>query len=347
MISTSQRRVSLPLLALAAGAALLWGRPARRIEGRARRAEIEPRRAEGSLPQSDRGEAPAKPIVWMGSDGLLYRLYQEINNDRVLAVAGGVAFYMVLAIFPGIAAFISLYALFADPITIRDHLAVVQDFLPRDTFNLLQTEILRIAGASRGALGLASLISLVVALVSANGGAKALMDALNVAFGVPERRSFMRLNLTALAFTIGAIAFVLVGVAGVVVVPLLFAALGVAQAGASLLAFLRWPILLVILAVALSILYHFGPSRERARWRWLTAGSITAAILWIIASSVFSWYLANFADYNATYGSLGAAIGLLMWLWVTFVVVLAGAELDAELARRRGEADKPASSAKH
>jgi membrane protein len=265
----------------------------------------------------------------------------------VLAVAGGVAFYMVLAIFPGIAAFISLYALFADPITIRDHLAVVQDFLPRDTFNLLQTEILRIAGASRGALGLASLISLVVALVSANGGAKALMDALNVAFGVPERRSFMRLNLTALAFTIGAIAFVLVGVAGVVVVPLLFAALGVAQAGASLLAFLRWPILLVILAVALSILYHFGPSRERARWRWLTAGSITAAILWIIASSVFSWYLANFADYNATYGSLGAAIGLLMWLWVTFVVVLAGAELDAELARRRGEADKPASSAKH
>jgi membrane protein len=282
-------------------------------------------------------------ISWTGSEGFFYRLYQEINNDRVLAVAGGVTFYMVLAIFPGIAAFISLYALFADPITIRDHLAVSQDFLPADTFRLLQGEILRIAGKSTGTLGLASLISLILALVSANGGAKALMDALNVAFGVGEKRSFVRLNLVALAFTVGAILFVLLGVAGVVIVPVVFAALGVERFGAQLLAFLRWPLLLVILAVGLSILYRFGPCREDGRWRWVTAGSTSAGILWIVASGTFSWYLTNFANYNATYGSLGAAIGLLMWLWVTFVVVLAGAELDAELERRRGETSASAS----
>jgi membrane protein len=338
MTAPSQRTISLPLLALAVGAALIWGRPAKQEVGR--------HLNKGAARPLDRKsvEAPAEPSDRIGSTratGLLYRVYQEINNDRVPAVAGGVTFYMVLAIFPGIAAFISLYALFADPMTIRDHLAVIEGFLPADTFRLMQAEILRIAGKNSGALGLASLISLAVALASANGGTKALMDALNVAFGGPERRSFVRLNLTALALTVGAIVFVLVGAAAVVVVPILFAAVGIERQGTALLGFLRWPLLLLILSVGLSVLYRFGPSRDDPSWRWVSPGSVAASLLWVIASSAFSWYLANFADYNATYGSLGAAIGLLMWLWVTFVAILAGAELDADLARPREAVEPP------
>jgi membrane protein len=203
--------------------------------------------------------------------------------------------------------------------------------MPGDAANLVIGEVQRIASQSNNTLGLASIGSLLFALWSANAGTKAIFDALNVAYGEKEKRGFIKLNLISLAFTMGALLFLLIAVAAVIVVPLILGNFGFLDWGEAILSALRWPILFLLIAGALALLYRYGPSRRPAKWRWLTVGSAVATCLFLVVSGLFSWYLANFANYNATYGSLGALIGLLMWLWVSIIVVLAGAELDAEI----------------
>jgi membrane protein len=280
-----------------------------------------------------RGRRATTPleIPWAGWRDILIRTYNEFNEDHLLSVAGGVVFFVLLAIFPTIAAFVSLYALFADPLSLRDQLEVAAGVMPGEAFDLLRGEVYRIASRSTGTLSAAALIGLAIALWSANAGTKALFEALNICYGETEKRSFIRLNLVAFAFTIGAIAFLLLAAAAVVVLPLVLGTFGLQDAGGQILTLARWPFLLVLSVAALSILYRYGPSRRDAKWRWLTIGSGAASILWLGGSALFSWYLANFADYSATYGSLGAAMGLLMWLWLTVIAVLLGAELDAEI----------------
>lgn len=252
-------------------------------------------------------------------------------------------FYVLLAIFPGITTLVSLYALFADPATIHDHLAFAAVMMPSDSFNLLQGEVLRIASKGQASLGLASVVGLLFALWSANAGTKAIFDALNVGFDEVEKRSFVRLNLLSLAFTVGAVIALLVAVAAVVVVPLVLGSLGLQTVGEKLISILRWPVLFALVAMGLSFLYRFGPSPRPAKWHWFTVGSVCASFLWLIGSALFSWYLTNFADYTATYGTLGAAIGLMMWLWLSFVVILVGAKLDAEIAHQlQGKITGPA-----
>ena len=180
-------------------------------------------------------------------------------------------------------------------------------------------------------LGFASLLSLLFALWSANAGTKAMFDALNVAYDEAEKRGFIVLNIVSLAFTAGAILFLLLAVGAVIVVPLMLGSVGMQEAGGQILSNLRWPILCLLVAGALSVLYRYGPSRREAKWRWVTVGSLLASLLWLVGSGIFSWYLTHFADFSATYGSLGAAIGLMMWLWLTSIVVLAGAELNSEI----------------
>jgi membrane protein len=160
---------------------------------------------------------------------------------------------------------------------------------------------------------------------------KAMIDALNVIYAETEKRSFVRLNLLSLVLTIGAIVFVLLAIATVIVLPLALAWLGVGSAGEWAIAMLRWPAIMVAIALGLAVLYRFGPSRKEAQWQWLSVGAAVAVFLWVAGSLAFSWYLSNFADYNATYGSLGAGIGLMMWLWLTSVAVLIGAEINAEI----------------
>ncbi len=180
-------------------------------------------------------------------------------------------------------------------------------------------------------------------------GVKAMIDALNVIYEQQEGRNFFKLSLVALVFTLGGFATFLLAIAAVIVLPLVLRSSGLA-ASATLTRFVRWPALFVLLLIGLAVLYRYGPYRKRARWQWVSVGSVFAAVTWIIASFVFSWYLANFANYNATYGSLGAVVGLMMWLWISTIVVLLGAELNAEIEhqtardfdRRRGEAARRA-----
>jgi membrane protein len=160
---------------------------------------------------------------------------------------------------------------------------------------------------------------------------KSLFDTLNIVHSEQETRSFIRLNLISLGFTLAGIAFVLLALGAVVVAPLMLDYLGLSRSTDLLVRVSRWPAMFILLALALACVYRFGPSRRAPRWRWITWGSVAATLLWICASLLFSWYAANFGTFNATYGSLGAAIGLMTWLWISAIVILLGAEIDAEM----------------
>jgi membrane protein len=270
-------------------------------------------------------------IPWAGWKDILVRTYREIQEDRLLALAAGVAFYSLIALFPGIAAGVSSYALFANTATISNHLQVAADIVPSNALDIMGTEITRIAAKSDGRLTFGFLVGLAIALWSANAGMKAVFDALNIIYDEDEKRGIVRLNLVSVFFTICAIVGAGLAVAFVVVFPLLLAAFGVTSFDHPIVGYLRWPVLFVLLILGLSVLYRYGPSRRLARWRWLSVGSIAAALAWLAVSSLFSWYLGNFANYNATYGALGAVVGMMMWMWLSTIVVLVGAELNSEI----------------
>jgi membrane protein len=270
-------------------------------------------------------------IPWRGWRDIVVRTYHDTHNDRLLSVAAGVTFYSLVALFPALAAGVSSYALFADVATVGRHLSVVADIVPPGTLDLLGEEIRRIAAKSEGRLTLGFIFGLLVALWSANAGMKAIFEALNIIYDEEEKRGIIRLNLVSLAFTICAIAGVGLALGLVVVMPLVLAAFGLTAADIPAISHLRWPVMFPTIIIAISVLYRYGPSRRRPKWRWIGVGSIFAALMWLAVSSLFSWYLGNFANYNATYGALGAVVGLMMWIWLSTIVLLVGAALNSEI----------------
>jgi membrane protein len=297
------------------------------------RVELPPTALAAEIAQRGRGRRSHNPlqIPWAGWKDILWRTYQRTGEDRLLATAAGVVFFGLLAVFPAITALVSCYGLFANPSTIGANLQTLALMLPEGSFQIVQDQVARVLMKGNTALGATFLFGLGLAVWSANAGVKAVIDALNVVYEERERRSFVRLNLIALAFTTGGIAALLLMVAAVVMVPLLLDHIGLAPESQTIISLARWPLLLAILLVALALLYRFGPSRRPPRWQWLNVGTLAAALLWIAGSSLLSWYLSNFANYSATYGSLGAAIGLMMWMWMSAIIVLCGAELNSEI----------------
>jgi membrane protein len=251
-----------------------------------------------------------------------------------------VVFYALLALFPAITALVSSYALFTDVSTVGDHLALLSGLMPQSAFGIVNEQVLRIVSGTTGGLSLTFIFGLALALWSANAGVKAIVDALNIVYGVRERRGFIKLNLVSLAFTVGAIVGLLLALAAIVVLPVVLSYLPLYGYGHAIVTWLRWPALLVLLLLGLALLYRFGPDRDHARWHWLSPGTLFAAVAWLCGSAALSWYLGNFADYDATYGSLGAGIGLMMWLWMSAIVVLAGAELNSEVEAVRRSAPR-------
>jgi membrane protein len=280
-----------------------------------------------------RGRRARSPfsIPWAGWKDILWRTYERSNDDRLLATAAGVVFFGLLAVFPAVTALVSSYGLFADPSTIGANLQALALMLPEGSFQIVQDQIARVLDKGSTALGWTFLFGLALAVWSANAGVKAVIDALNVVYEEREKRSFIGLNLLSLAFTVGGIAALLLMVSAVVAFPLAFDRLGLPPDSQFIVSLARWPLLFVVLLTALGILYRFGPSRDPARWEWLGIGTLAAALLWIAGSATLSWYLSNFGNYSATYGSLGAAIGLMTWMWMSAIVVLFGAELNSEI----------------
>ena len=286
----------------------------------------------GAHAEAGRGREADSPteIPAQGWKDVLWRVWEEMGHDRLIAVAAGVTYYGLLAIFPAIAAFVSLYGLVADPSTIEGHLNAMSGVLPGGALDVIREQVQRIASQGEGKLGFAFAFGLLVSIWSANAGMKAVFDALNVVYDEEEKRGFIKLNLQSLLFTVGAVAILILALVATAVLPHLLDFVGLGQVVETLLSLLRWPILLVLIMGALAVLYRYGPSRETAEWRWVSPGSIGAAILWVVASMLFSWYAANFGSYNETYGSLGAVVGFMTWLWISTIVILLGAELNAE-----------------
>jgi membrane protein len=274
-------------------------------------------------------------IPWRGWKDIFIRTYHEVQEDRLMSLAAGVVFYSLVALFPALAAGVSVYAFFSDAASITNHVSLVADVVPGASLDLLRSEITRIAGRSDGRLTSGFLIGFGIALWSANAGMKAIFDALNIIYDEEEKRGLIWLNVVSLFATFCAIGGALIALSAVVVFPLLLAAFGLSALDAPLMiGILRWPVMFMLVILALAILYRYGPSRRIAKWRWLSVGSVFAAVVWLAVSVLFSWYLGNFANYNATYGALGAVVGLMMWMWLSTIVVLVGAELNSEIERQ-------------
>ena len=294
-----------------------------------------PRQDPGAQPRDagSRGTGASKPseIPARGWREIIKRVAHEISADRVTTEAAAITFFGLLSIFPALAATVSVYGLIADPATIADQVQSLSGVLPGGGIDLLTQQVHKLASAGGGKLGFALLIGIATALWTANQGMKALFGALNVVYDEEEARGFVKLTAITLAFTLGAIVFVVLAMGSVVVLPAVLNVIGFGQLTDLLLRLARWPLLLVVIAVLLALIYRFGPSRNRAQWRWVSWGSAFASVAWVLASAAFSWYVSNFGSYDKTYGSLGAAIGFMTWLWISAIVVLAGAELNAEM----------------
>jgi membrane protein len=234
------------------------------------------------------------------SKDILLSVYREIAAGRILANAAGVSFYALLAVFPGIAALVSIYGLFADPSTIVGHLNAISGIAPGGAIDVLRDQLTRIAAQGRTTLGIGFIIGPLISLWTANSGTKALFDALNAVYDERETRSFIRLNAITLAFTLAAIVLLLVALACVIVFLVALDHIPQPSQSAPILKILRWPILVVLVAASLALIYRFGPNRANAKCRWVSCGSAFAAQVWLAASVLCSSYAANFGSFNKT-----------------------------------------------
>lgn len=261
---------------------------------------------------------------------LTKRVYREFSEDRIPTVAGGITFFALLAIFPAIAATVSLYGIFAQPADITHDVDLVSGFLPGGAVAILRAELHRLTSQKPADLNIAFVVSFVIALWSASGGFKALVEGLNVAFEVQETRSFIRQTILALISTAAGILIA----ATVIELGLLSSRFDrSSQIVQELAPILAWPLLFAGCTFVLAIIYRFGPDKPHPRWRWLTWGSSIASLFWMLGTQLFTWYVQQFGSYNRVYGDLGAAVGFLTWVWLSLVIVLLGAEINCELQR--------------
>jgi len=280
---------------------------------------------------NERGRHAESPsdIPKCGWKDILWRVYGGLSEDRILMNAAGVTFYALLALFPAIAALVSIYGLFADPSQIANQLDTLSGILPGGGMEVIKDQLTRVASQGNGSLTVGVVMGLIVSLWSANGGIKALFDALNVVYGEEEKRSFLRLNATSLTFTLVMLCFAIIAIAGILAVPVILHALP--SFLGTVINWARWPIMAALVAVALAFIYRYGPNRDEPKWRWISWGSAFAAVGWLVFSAVFSFYAAKFGTFNQTYGSLGAVIGFMLWIWLSVTVILLGGKLNAEI----------------
>jgi membrane protein len=342
-MATSKSRRLMELAALLGlGLGLkFWPRPSAAKNARAKPAPLSGTELTAAHAIADLGDehpACAAPRSWWL---ILKSVAADVVNHRILAEAAAVTFYALLAIFPALAALISLYGLIADPTTIGAHLSVLEGVIPGGGMQILSDQIHTLTTTPHQALGFGAISGFLISLWSANAGVKSMFDALNAVYGERETRSFLHLTWLSLCFTIGILIFVILAITAVIVLPTVLNYVGLGATTAFLLTFLRWPLLLAGLGLFLAFVYRYGPSRRTAKWHWISWGNTAASIAWIAASLGFSYYVANFGSYNRTYGSLGAAVGFMTWIWISTIIVLTGAELNSELEGPAPAATQP------
>jgi len=291
------------------------------------------RKAQRPREAGDHGHHADKPqqIPGRGWWEVLKRTWNGISEDNISHLAAAVAFYGLIGIFPAFAALVALYGLVANPADVERHAALLETVAPPQAVSIITEALRNLVNKDQAGLSFGLVIGVGIALWSARVGTGALMTSLNMAYRERERRNFIWFNVTALALTAVLVLFGIVAILTVALIPVALNLLPVPAGWAGIISAVRWPILALLVIVALAVVYRFGPSREQPRWEWVSPGAIAATVLWIIGSALFSLYVSRFGSYGETYGSLGAVVVLLLWFWLSAYTLLAGAELNAEL----------------
>lgn len=267
-------------------------------------------------------------------------LKSNLLEDNFSLLAAGIAFYFLLAAFPALAALISLFGLYSDPRFIGEQIDAGSRFLPHDVFQIFSEQARKLASAEGQVLGLSFFISMAVALYSTSRGINALIKGFNIAYKVKEKRHFMMQNIVTFILTIVIILYLLISLSMIAIAPALFKILHLPYGFEENFLDLRWPFLFFFAYLGLQILYHYGPALKNPPWRWMNWGALIATILWLFGSGLFSMFVSNFGAYNETYGSLGAAVVLLIWLWYSAVIILFGAEVNASIEAPRHDQNR-------
>jgi membrane protein len=278
-------------------------------------------------------QTAARPGWWT----ILTNFWARLDRDHVSIMAAGIAFYALLSIFPGMSALISIYGLVADPATIETQLNSLSGVLPQEALKLLSDQLHTLVAAPRDKLGLGLVVSLLIALWSATSGTGSLMQALTVAYEERENRGILSFYGRAIVLTIGVGVFALLSLFLIAGIPAVIGLLPLSELWRDRISLIRWPLLAILAVAALGVLYRYGPARRNPCWHCLSGGTMAAAVLWLVGSAGFSFYVARFSSYDKTYGSLGAVVILLMWFYVTAYIILAGAELNAEIEKARAQ----------
>lgn len=280
------------------------------------------------------GRDAASPwqMPWRAWKAVALRTWNEASDDNIGLVAAGVAFYGFLALVPLLGAVVLCYGIFVDPATVIRHVRALAELLPPDVAKTVGGQLLDLAHTSDGKKGLGVLVALLVALFGARNGAGGIIAALNIAYEEREKRGFIRLTATALAITAAAVVAAIIAALAIAALAALGDLFPKANDAVVLIGTgLTYLLLTLCGAAGAAALYRFGPSRSEPRWIWITPGSLLAALLWLCLTLGFGSYVANIGKFDATYGSLGAVVALLTWLYLSAYVLLFGAELNAEL----------------
>ncbi len=280
-----------------------------------------------------RGRHADRPtdIPTSGWKDVLRRVKDRIGKNHVGLIAAGVAFYGLLALFPAITALMALAGLVLEPPEVIAQIESLATLIPEQAADIIMTQGVAVVGTQKGGLGLTMILGFGLALYSASKGVGSLMEGLNIAYDEDEKRGFIKLTLARLGLTLLLIIGLVTGLGGTLAVPAVLSFVELPGGLETVLGLVRWVILGGLALGGLAALYRWGPSRENARWRWLTPGTVVACALWLVGSLGFSIYVGNFGSYNETFGAMAGVIVLLMWLWLSAYVVLMGAALNSEI----------------
>ena len=285
-------------------------------------------------------EAPSK-IKSSGWKKILFRVKDEIGENNVSIVSAGVAFYAFLAVFPAIAALVSIYGLAMNPQSIQDQLSQISGMMPQQAYNILKEQLQSLTETSGSALGWSMIIGILFSLWSANKGTKSLFTGVDIAYDTKNDRGFIKQNAMTLLFTFGAIVLVIISMALIVAFPALVHQLGLPSGIEALISWGRWLLLALLLIWFLGMVYKYAPDKPTPEFKWVLPGSLLATVLWLIASWGFSFYVSNFGSYGEMYGSISAVVVMLLWLFLTSFIILIGAELNSEIEKYSGHANYP------
>ena len=259
------------------------------------------------------------------------RVKEESRKDNLTLVAAGIAFYALLSLFPALAAMISIYGLVSDPADVTAQISDLTSTMPAEARQILEDQLTAVASTGRTSLGVGVAIGIAVALWGASSAMNQLLVGLSLVYDEEESRGPVKLRGMAIGLTLGAIVFLAAVVGLIAVLPAWLSSSPLGDAAETAVSIGRWPVLLVLMLAALAFLYQVGPDRDRPTFRWVSWGAVIATVLWLGASGAFSLYVSRFGSYNETYGTMGAVIVLMLWLLITALCVLIGAEINAEL----------------